>query len=482
MASMRRRDILKLAGAAFLPGAEFGGSSNDAPFSSAGKAARIKKKVIVAGGGIGGLCCAYELMRRGHDVTVLEASGRTGGHVRTIRDPLADGLYVDGGAEHFTKPGYDLYWNYVKEFELTALPYPRREHMLRLIDGKMHTVEMLADPEVLKKLGFNQREVDHLSRQPWWSLPLLYYGPYLDSFKDEYRPFDAGLNHLDQMTPTDLLKKDGASDAAIRFIGGSDSSALHVVWHAALLKLRGVPLWPPHVFRLKGGNQKMTDAFASRLGERVRLGCPVIEIEHGATGVTVRYREFGREKTIDGDFLVSSMSLVMLRQVPVKPNWPDAKKYVIENFPYYTASRPVFQSRTPFWKREGISPNMEFGEASLSHVWRMADEVETHRGLLVGTAQGLTSADDALATFRKFYPGKSDDIEQTLVIDWASDPWAMACEPINYAPGELPKFWPLVIEPHGRIHFVGAYADNLGWGMEAATRSANRVARAIHEA
>ncbi|MBI1983240.1 MAG: FAD-dependent oxidoreductase, partial [Acidobacteria bacterium] len=352
----------------------------------------------------------------------------------------------------------------------------------RLIDGKMHTVEMLADPKVLKKLGFNQREVDHLSRQPWWSLPLLYYGPYLDSFKDEYRPFDAGLNHLDQMTPTDLLKKDGASDAAIRFIGGSDSSALHVVWHAALLKLRGVPLWPPHVFRLKGGNQKMTDAFASRLGERVRLGCPVIEIEHGATGVTVRYREFGREKTIDGDFLVSSMSLVMLRQVPVKPNWPDAKKYVIENFPYYTASRPVFQSRTPFWKREGISPNMEFGEASLSHVWRMADEVETHRGLLVGTAQGLTSADDALATFRKFYPGKSDDIEQTLVIDWASDPWAMACEPINYAPGELPKFWPLVIEPHGRIHFVGAYADNLGWGMEAATRSANRVARAIHEA
>ena len=32
-----------------------------------------------------------------------------------------------------------------------------------------------------------------------------------------------------------------------------------------------------------------------------------------------------------------------------------------------------------------------------------------------------------------------------------------------------------------RIHFVGAYADNLNWGMEAATRSANRVARAIHQ-
>jgi monoamine oxidase len=29
---------------------------------------------------------------------------------------------------------------------------------------------------------------------------------------------------------------------------------------------------------------------------------------------------------------------------------------------------------------------------------------------------------------------------------------------------------------------VGAYADNLNWGMEAATRSANRVAKAIDQA
>ena len=41
------------------------------------------KKVIVAGAGITGLCCGYELMKKGHDVTILEASGRYGGHVFT---------------------------------------------------------------------------------------------------------------------------------------------------------------------------------------------------------------------------------------------------------------------------------------------------------------------------------------------------------------------------------------------------------------
>jgi monoamine oxidase len=185
---------------------------------------------------------------------------------------------------------------------------------------------------------------------------------------------------------------------------------------------------------------------------------------------------------MEADWLVSAMSLVKLREVPVTPAWPEVRGEVVQGFPYYTASRPVFQSRTRFWEKDKVSPNIVMGEVRLEHVWRMADEIETSRGLLVGTAQGMTSTEDALATFRKFYPGGSEDIEQAFVIDWARDPWAMACEPVNYAPGRLLRFWPKVIEPEGRIQFVGAYADNLNWGMEAATRSANRVAKAIDQA
>src|SRR5438128_4834655 len=147
--AMSRRDVLKLAGAAVLAVPVGRTEAEQAP-----AAGRRPKKVIVAGGGIGGLSCAYELMKRGHDVTVLEAAGRTGGHVRTIRDPLADGLYVDGGAEHFTRPGYEIFWGYVKEFNLKARAYHRRENMLRVIDGRLLTEEMLADPKVLGGFGF----------------------------------------------------------------------------------------------------------------------------------------------------------------------------------------------------------------------------------------------------------------------------------------------------------------------------------------
>src|SRR5260370_38658658 len=117
MSNLNRRDLLKISAAAV---------ANRASSQSAG----AKESVIVIGGGIACLSCAYELVRRGHDVTVLEASGRPGGHVRTLHDPFADGLYADMGAEHFYYPGYTEYCGYLKKFSLTPIPYPRAANMV----------------------------------------------------------------------------------------------------------------------------------------------------------------------------------------------------------------------------------------------------------------------------------------------------------------------------------------------------------------
>jgi monoamine oxidase len=462
-----RREVLSFAATALIP-------------QTAPPTAR-RKRIVVAGAGIGGLSCAWELVRRGHDVTVIEASGRTGGHVLTFRDGLDDGLYADAGAEHFTQPGYERYWSYVREFNLQYLYYPRREHLLRWIRGRMYTAEMLADGKVLTTLGLHRREIDYLSRHPFAELAGLYLAPYVDRFQDEYRPFDSGLNELDSISSRELFRRDGASAAALEFIGGS-GSALQAVWHAAILKLRGVPLFPPKVFRLVGGNQTLTDTFAKRLGDRVRLDSPVTLIEHGESGVRVTCGARERATRYEADYLVCAMSARMLTVIPVKPEWPAAKAYALAHVPYYHDTRVIFQARTRFWARDGISPNMEVGERALDHVWSASEEVETTRGLLAGTASGAGTAEGALATYRKYYPGRSENIEKAHVVVWALDPWASACERTSYRPGQLKMFWPILIEPHGRIHFAGAYADNLNWGMEAATRSANRVAEAIDRA
>ena len=466
---MNRRDVLKIGGAMV------------AHTAAAQQVPPSKKSVIVVGAGIAGLSCGYELMRRGHDVTVLEASGRPGGHVRTLHDPFADGLYADIGAEHFYYPGYTEYWRYLKEFGLTAEPYPHRNNIVRYLRGKPTPEDELHSKTVLTQLGFNQRETDFLVQRPWAELPLLYVQKYVDRIQDERNPFLPGLTQLDQITMGDLLKRYGASAAALEFFGSS-TPALQMIWAAAIKKLRGTDLESKKVFRLKGGNQLMTDAFAERLGQRVHLGCPVSAIEHGPSGATVTYKEFGQQKKKSADYLVSCISLVMLRQIPVTPAWPEAKAFVIREMPYYTRTRIVFQSRTRFWKTDKISPNWYPPSPLLSEFWPMAEEVNTPRGIIIAGAQAGTTASLSLAEFMKVYPGRSVDIEQTIAYDWSKNPWAGMCERVPYGLGELARFWPEAGRPCGRIYFAGAYAAQMSWGQEAALESANRAALDIHAA
>ena len=70
-ATVTRREAIQFVGSAALAGMIGTGSSvfGQPP-------AKKSKRVVVAGGGIGGLCCAYELMDRGHDESFAFLGGR----------------------------------------------------------------------------------------------------------------------------------------------------------------------------------------------------------------------------------------------------------------------------------------------------------------------------------------------------------------------------------------------------------------------
>jgi monoamine oxidase len=451
------------------------------------------KKVVIGGAGITGLCCGYELMKAGFDVTILEASGRYGGHVYTGTEGLSDGLYADMGADHITKPGYERFFAYAEEFKLPAVPYPNAEgswlpyndNDQRMIGGKFYTNKMLADPETLTGLGFNSREVQFLSKHPWYELQGLYLQHYVDQFKDPYQPFGIGFDDLDKISITEIYKKEGASQAAIKHLGGQHTSALYCIWRLAAMKSRGIPASEGEIFRLKGGNEQLPIAFAKRLGARVKLAHPITAIQQNDKCVTVTYREYGydEEKTMDADFFVNCITLTVSRKIPITPPLSPAKQYVVDNLTYTSHPFYVFEASSKFWLDDGLkSINMEFEHPDISEIWEVPSEVESTRVILKAYGPGGLSPQRVLAAFRKVYPGKRDTIVQALTKDWTQDKLAPSCEMERFPLGEMHKFWPEILKPEGRIYFAGTYADLLSRGMESCIRSAQRVAKEIKQA
>ena len=186
---------------------------------------------------------------------------------------------------------------------------------------------------------------------------------------------------------------------------------------------------------------------------------------------------------MDADYYVNCIPLPTLKNIPIEPPLPATRQYINEHIAFDSYQRFVFQASSKFWEEDGFSNiNMDLGHPDLWNVWQSAEEVDTHRVIVLGTGPGGVSPKRALAAFRAVYPGKRDTIEQAVSQDWTKQKFAPNCERLSFPIGELNKFWPHLMEPVGRIHFAGAYADNLNWGTEAATRSANRVADAIDEA
>jgi monoamine oxidase len=484
---MERRTVLKTVATGI--GASLIGTAAKAQKAHSAK----PKRVIVAGAGITGLCCAYELMQKGIDVTLLEASGRYGGHVFTGHDGLSDGLWADYGADHLTRPGYEQFFRYVEAFGLEAAPYPNAEGsplpasngQLTQIGGKFYTDAMLAEPATLKALGFNPKEVTFLSAHPWYELPELYLGDHLVRFHDSSEPFGSGFDELDAIDLDTLYAKQGASKRARDYLGGQHVNALYGLWRFAVMKDRGIPLSEGETFHLKGGNEEMPKAFAARLGARVRLNHPIAAIQHDASGVTVTYTAFGYDEpqTMRADYLVNCISLPLFRRIALTPALSPAKQYVVDNVAYSSHPFFIFEAESKFWLDDGFTNlAMSFEHDDISMAWAVPEAPASTRVIIKAFGPSGLSPQRVLAAFREVYPGKRDTIVQALTYDWSKDSFAPTCEMEPFAPGTLRRFWPEIMKPDGRLYFAGTYADALSRGMESCVRSAARVAKEIADA
>jgi len=78
--------------------------------------------IVVIGAGMSGLVAGYELLRAGHQVTILEARNRVGGRVHTLQDPFKNGQFAEAGASRIPSD-HNLTLAYIDHFELSIDPF-----------------------------------------------------------------------------------------------------------------------------------------------------------------------------------------------------------------------------------------------------------------------------------------------------------------------------------------------------------------------
>lgn len=120
-----RRSLILSAGASLIISCEDNDSAPTTTIDTSPgmlDATSNTKKVIIIGAGMSGLVAGYELVRAGHDVSILEARDRIGGRVLTIRSPFSNNHFAEGGAARI-KPSHNLTIGYANHFNLDLDPF-----------------------------------------------------------------------------------------------------------------------------------------------------------------------------------------------------------------------------------------------------------------------------------------------------------------------------------------------------------------------
>jgi monoamine oxidase len=456
------------------------------------------KKVIVVGAGLGGLSAAYELTQAGHDVTILEAQMRPGGHVLTLRQPFSDGLYAEAGAARFPDT-HDLTLKYVKLFGLTLDPfYPSeltaKQYSVQYYRGRRFTLKPGEKFNFLAHFPFDLTpEEKKLGYEGLWQK---YEGPVLKEMGDPTAPGwpPDSLKKYDHMDTTEFLRQQGASPGAIEAMTWwaadpedlNRSTLRRLAFHVVRLKRDATK----HVYKIRGGTDLLPKAFAARLAEKIHYGAPVVRIEHDARSVRVVFLQAGAQQAIAGDYLICAIPFSVLKDVEVSLPFTTEKQRAIQDLPYHPATRVFLQSRKRYWLEEGFDGFA--GTDVLGEVWHPTWDQPGPRGILssflwVSRARHLTVMTEGervnytLEHMEKIFPGIREHFEGGVTKSWGDDPWARGCS-FYLKPGQVTSLLPHIARPEGRVHFAGTHTSRRGGLMQGALESGNRAAREVNEA
>jgi len=440
------------------------------------------KTVTVIGAGLAGLSAAYELHRAGWQVTVLEARGRVGGRVVSLRG-FSNDLVAEGGGE-FIEDSHTRMLAYAKQFNLQL----GRVGSWQKQDGDWGSFYGRSGPLANEKIwGVNlYTEIEKV----WNAVSEL--GKYISDPNQPQAAREAQL--LDARSVADWINSLDAHPLAKNyFIQHIRSEYTAEPECFSLLDLaRNSAMYYRTMerrsnWRVVGGNDLIPRALVDALPD-VRLNAVVTLVRILPDEVAVIYKQGHSHLTINSAFAILAIPLTTARLIEFTPPLPSAHQRMINEVSYGAVTKVMIQYRKRFWNDKGWNGRLTT-DSPIVITWFATSHIQSEGGIITaytGGAPGerLSALSDeerirvAVAEIEKVFPGSSDLIEHTATIAWLKEPYTRGSY-MALAPGQVTAHWRTLFEPAGRLFFAGEHASPIQGFMEGAVESGQRVAASI---
>jgi monoamine oxidase len=463
-----------------------------ARFAPIAKAAGTPR-IVVVGGGLAGLTCAYRLKQAGLDFELREASTRFGGRCWTIRDAFAEGQIAEHGGELIDQ-GHTAMRQLASELGFTLdnllaaqpngtedffyfdnAPYPFAEATddLKSIWQKIHSDVSTASYPTLYS-SFTQRgfELDHMSIVDWLN---------------ESISFGGASSKLGQLL-----------DIAYNIEYGAESSVQSALNLIYLLGYRGQGQFrvfgaSNEKYHVRGGNDQVPERLGQLLAGQVTTGAELVAIKRNATGTfTLTFKQGSGTTAITADHVVLALPFSILsssvdyRRAGFEP----LKVTAIEELGMGTNSKLHVGFKDRFWSGLGNNGNT-YADTGYQNTWEVTRAQPGKSGILVdytggtigasfGSGTPTSRAQQFLTQIDPVLPGAASHWNGNATVDfWTAYPWTKGSYSY-WKVGQYTKFSGMEKVRQGNCHFAGEHTSQdfqgyLNGAVETGERAAGEI-------
>ena len=445
------------------------------------------KRILIVGAGLAGLTCAYELDKSGYNVILIEARSRAGGRVRTYRDPFADNLYAEMGAEYVDSTD-NLVHEYCKDFGLKVLPAKQYDGVY--VRGNRLSMKGLKSGKDL--LPFKGTEEGKLFGQE-----VQYIQKWINLVKEKGENSPEVLA-LDKVSIEEILMKGGAPKDIIElytYTNATESTTVPSKMSALnmVLSYSRTSAFSEHTVegRIFGGNDKLPKAFAKELSSKIKYSRALKRLSFDSKGVTATVLENEKTQSIRALKCVLAIPASILRTIDIQPGFSSEKTHCIQNQDYGHAMKVAMQYRKRFWDEKESIGQRVFTDTRLRRIYHFSIDQPGPRGILLTFTSGEDAKklgllneqrrmDMAQKTCETIWPEAPQYWEKGVTKYWNEDPWVKASYSI--AGVGQKDFRDILAKPEGPVFFAGEHTAFSRASMNGAIESGLRVTKELkHE-